>query len=224
MEHLGNLKNLISPLHQATSRDCLARMNDDKIVCMVEAKEYGKNYWDGDRRYGYGGYKYIPGYWTDVAASLIKCYGLEPGSRVLDVGCGKAFLLYELKLQLPELCISGFDISDYGLNHAREDIQPFLFKHHAQSPYPFEDNHFDLVISLGCLHNLRLPDLVKAVNEIERVGRRGFIMVESYRDERELFNLQCWALTAESFFTPDEWKWVYRECGYTGDFEFIFFS
>ena len=49
-------------------------------------------------------------------------------------------------------------------------------------------------------------------------------MVEAYRDETELFNLQCWALTCESFFRPDEWIWMYNEWGYNGDYEFIYFE
>lgn len=221
---MGTLRNFVTPLHQSTRREYLPRMNDNKVDCMKIAKQYGADYWDGDRRYGYGGYRYIPGWWKPVAEALIQTYHLQAGSKVLDVGCGKGFLLHEMLLLEPELQIKGFDISQHALDLATELIKPHLFLHPAQKPYPFTDNEFDLVISLGTLHNLCLFDLQVAVTEIERVGRQGYIMLESYRNEAELFNLQCWALTCESFFNNQEWVWLYEHFGYTGDYEFIYFE
>ena len=220
---MGKLRNYVTPLHQSTVRNYLARMEDEKIHCMQIAKQYEEDYWDGDRRYGYGGYEYIPGRWKTVAEALIKNYNLKSDSKVLDVGCGKGFLLYEMKLLLPKLDVKGIDVSEHGLRNAKKEVKPFLNKHKAQDSLPFKDNEFDLVISLGTLHNLRLFDLEKSLKEIERVGRQGYIMLESYRNEQELFNLQCWALTAESFFDEEEWVWLYRHFNYTGDYEFIYF-
>ena len=48
---MGVLREFVTPLHRATKRDYLARMNDDKVHCMLKAKQYGAEYWDGDRRY-----------------------------------------------------------------------------------------------------------------------------------------------------------------------------
>jgi len=221
---MGKFVNYVTPLHQATSRAYIDRMVDEKVFCMLKAKEYEADYWDGDRRFGYGGYKYMAGRWKPVAEALIENYGLTNESSVLDVGCGKGYLLYELKLLLPNIRIVGFDISDHGLENAKEEVKEFLFKHRAQEPYPYEDNEFDLVISLGCIHNLRLFELEIALKEIERVGRNGYIMMESYRNEHEQFNLQCWALTCESFFDHEEWPWLYTHFGYSGDYEFIYFE
>lgn len=223
-EKMGKIVNFVTPLHQATQRDYVARMNDEKVKCMKKAKEYEYDYWDGDRRYGYGGYKFIPGRWKPVAEKLINEYSLTNQSKVLDVGCGKAFLLKELKLLLPELDVVGIDISEHGLNNAPLELRDSLMRQKAQDKYPFKDNEFDLVISLGCLHNLQIFDLQKALSEIERVGKNGYLMLESYRNEEELFNLQCWALTCESFFDMDEWIWIYKHFGYSGDYEFIYFE
>ena len=220
---MGELVSFVTPLHRRTARDYLARMVDDKVACMLKAKEYELDYWDGDRRYGYGGYRY-DGRWKAVAEQLIAHYGLTGESRILDVGCGKAHLLYEIQQLLPDAEVHGFDVSRHGLADAPELIRPHLRRQHAQDPYPWEDDHFDLVLSLGALHNLRLPELEQALGEIERVGRRGYVMVESYRNELEMFNLECWALTAESLLDVDEWIWLYRHFGYTGDYEFIFFE
>ena len=221
---MGELVEIVTPLHQATSRAYIDRMVDDKVHCMLKAKEYESDYWDGDRRYGYGGYKYMAGWWKPVAEALIEKYKLTNGSSVLDVGCGKAFLLYELKLLLPNLRIEGFDISQHGLASAKEEIRNSLFSHRAQDPYPYDDNTFDLVISLGCFHNLRIFELETALAEVQRVGKQGYVMLESYRNELEQFNLQCWALTCESFFDTKEWCWIYEHFGYTGDYEFIYFE
>lgn len=220
---MGKLLNIVTKLHTATKRDYVARMVDDKIKCMIKAKEYGYDYWDGDRRYGYGGYKY-DGRHKAVALDLIKTYNLKDGCKILDVGCGKAFLLYELKQLLPHAEIVGFDYSEYAIDNAKPEIKESLFKHNAEDVYPFEENQFDLVISFATLHNLKIYDLKRAVQEIERVGKNKFIMVEAYRDEAELFNLECWALTCESFFRPNEWIWLYEEWKYSGDYEFIYFE
>jgi len=221
---MGKLRNIVTPLHESTKRDYLARMVDDKTHCMKVAKQYDKDYWDGDRRYGYGRYKYMPGRWKPVAEQLIKAYSLTSNSKVLDMGCGKGYLLYEMKLLVPGLDIVGIDSSDYGLENAKDEIKPFIYKHKVEEKLLYKDKEFNLVISLGTFHNLRLPELKIALSEMERVGKQGYLMLESYRNEKELFNLQCWALTAESFFDQKEWIWLYQIFGYTGDYEFIYFQ
>ncbi len=221
---MKELKNYITPIHKSAKRDYLDRMNNEKIKCMKIAKKYDFDYWDGSRRTGYGGYKYIKSYWKGMAEKLIKDYNLRDGSKVLDVGCGKSFLLHEMKLIKPSLNIMGFDVSDYALKHNTELIKPFIYNQKAQDPFKYKNKEIDLVISINTLHNLNLFDLKKAILEISRVGKQAYIVVESYRNEKELFNLQCWALTAESFFDKDEWIWLYKNFGYTGDYEFIYFQ
>ena len=143
---------------------------------------------------------------------------------MLDVGCGKAHLLYEMKRILPGLEVAGFDISQHGLAEAKEEVKPYLFRYRGQDVYPYGDDHFDLVISLGCFHNLKLFELQTALREVERVGKNAYVMLESYRNELELFNLECWALTAEQLLSTSEWIWLYEHFGYTGDYEFIYFE
>jgi ubiquinone/menaquinone biosynthesis C-methylase UbiE len=133
-------------------------------------------------------------------------------------------MLYEFKKLLPGATVKGFDISQYAVENAKEEVRDNLFVQSAQDPYPFKDKEFDLVISLNTLHNLYINGLKSALQEVERVGKNKYIVVESYRNVRELFNVQCWALTCESFFTPDEWTWLFDEFGYQGDYEFIYFE
>ena len=221
---MGNLRNFVTPLHISTSRNYFARMADNKVYCMNIARKFGLDFWDGERRYGYGGYKYIPGRWKQVAESLITTYKLGPNASVLDIGCGKGFLLHELLLIEPSLKVIGLDISEYAIASAPKTLEGSLFVHSADKQLTFNDNDFDLVVSLGTLHNLKLQQLEVALPEIERVGKQAYIMVESYRNELELFNLQCWALTCESFLDENEWSWLFNKFKYSGDYEFIFFE
>lgn len=220
---MGRLLNLVTPLHTRTARDYIGRMTDDKVHCMTVAREYGRDYWDGDRRYGYGGYRY-DGRWAVVAKSLIEQYHLPENASILDVGCGKAFLLYELSRLLPKARICGFDASAYAIENAKPEIRDRLSVHRAEEPYPFADKQFDLAISLTTLHNLPIERLAKALKEMDRVSHHQYLVVESFRNERELFNLQCWALTCESFFRPQSWEWLFDRFGYRGDYEFIYFE
>jgi protein-L-isoaspartate(D-aspartate) O-methyltransferase len=216
--------DFISPLHKATKRDYLGRVNEfPKAEAAKVAKRFGPEYWDGDRRYGYGGMRY-DGRWRPVAEAMARHYGLKAGSRVLDVGCGKGFLLYELTRAVPGVEVAGLDVSEYAAANAKEEVRPFLKVGHARK-LPFPDRAFDLVVSITTLHNLKCFDLDCALREIERVGRGGkLVVVESYRNEDEKVNLLYWQLTCEAFFSPEEWEWWFERCGYTGDHSFIYFE
>ena len=216
--------DFIPQLHQSTKRDYLARVVDvDKAHCAEKAKQWGYDYWDGDRQYGFGGYKY-DGRWLPIAENMSAHYNLKKDDSVLDVGCGKAFLLYEFTQAVPGIEVSGIDISSYAIENAKEEVRSNLQVADA-SKLPFEDNSFDYVYSLNTLHNLKIQDLFATIREIERVSRGDkYIVVEAYRNEREKVNLMYWQLTCECFFRPEEWEWIFETCGYTGDYGFIYFE
>jgi len=222
-DKMGSLLNIITKNHNKTKRDYLPRMIDGKVDCMKIARQYGREFWDGDRKYGYGGYIY-DGRWENIAKQLIQFYQLPKNSKILDIGCGKGFLLFELKKLLPEAKVTGFDISQYAIEQSKSEIRKDLFIYNAKYPFPFGDKSYDLVLSFTTLHNLHIYELKSVLKEIERVGKNKFIIVESYRNVQELFNLQCWALTCESFYKPQEWIWLFNEFGYFGDYEFIYFE
>jgi sporadic carbohydrate cluster protein (TIGR04323 family) len=217
-------KYYVQAHHNRTKRNYLERMANKKIQCMKIAKKYDKNYWDGDRKFGYGGYKYIKNYWKSTALDLIKDYKLNDNSKLLDIGAGKGFLLCEIKKILPKIKIIGLDISRYAIINAHPKIRKSLKYYDVSKKMSFKNNEFDLVISIATLHNLDHRGLEVAISEIERIGKKKYIMVESFRNEDELFNLQCWALTCQSFLSKRDWLWFFDNVGYSGDYEFIYFK
>lgn len=215
--------DFISPIHKKTKRDYLGRVNEfPKAEAAKIAKQFDKDYWDGDRKVGYGGFKY-DGRWRAVADLLAAHFKLQKGSKVLDIGCGKAFLLYDLTQAVPGLEVHGVDISKYAIENAKEEVRPFLTVGNA-TKLPYQDQYFDLVISLNTLHNLYCYELDQALREMQRVGKNKYLVVESYRNEEEKANLLYWQLTCESFYTPEEWQWWFKQTGFTGDHSFIYFE
>jgi protein-L-isoaspartate(D-aspartate) O-methyltransferase len=219
--------DLLSAIHKSTTRDYLARVNDvdfPKPRAAELAKKWGFDYWDGDRKICYGGYRYMEGRWEKVARAMAEQYGIKPGDKILDVGCGKGFLLFDFTKVVPGVEVYGLDISDYAIENSKEEIKDCLQVGSA-TKLPFEDHSFDFVYSINTLHNLHCYDLDKALREIERVGKKNkYICVESYRNEIEKANLLYWQVTCEAFNTPEEWDWWFKQTGYTGDHSFIYFE
>jgi protein-L-isoaspartate(D-aspartate) O-methyltransferase len=216
--------DFISLVHKSTPRDYVARVTEyPKAKAATLAKQWGYDYWDGDRKTGYGGMRY-DGRWRKVAEAMAQHYGLKEGDRVLDIGCGKGFLLYDLTQVVPGIEVTGLDISAYAKAHAKEEVRDVICLGHARE-LPFADDAFDCVISINTLHNLPTYDLHAALQEMERVGRHHkYLCVESYRNEEEKVNLLYWQLTCEAFYTPEEWAWWYAISGYTGDYSYIYFE
>ena len=219
--------DFMSVVHKSTQRDYLARVNDPeypKAKAAELAKRWGYDYWDGDRRINYGGYRYMEGRWEKVARAMAEHYGIKPGDRILDVGCGKGFMLFDWTKVLQGVEVHGIDISGYAIANAKEEIRDCVQVGNATS-LPWSDQSFDLVYSLNTLHNLHCYDLDRALREMQRVGRQHkYLCVESYRNETEKANLLYWQVTCEAFNTPEEWEWWFRQTGYTGDHSFIYFE
>lgn len=182
------------------------------------ARKFGREYFDGERTYGYGGYYYHPRFWTGVVKDFVKYYGLTKKSSILDVGCAKGFMLHDFREALPGIHIEGVDISKYAVVQALTDIKPFIKLGNAKDlPYP--DCSFDLVISINTIHNLPLNQCKEALREISRVSRKNaFITVDAYRNSREKERLEKWNLTALTYMSTNEWEKLFEELSYKGDY------
>jgi SAM-dependent methyltransferase len=181
-------------------------------------RQFGRDYFDGDRRFGYGGYKYNPRFWQPVIPTFQKQYKLTGDSSVLDVGCGKGFMLYDFTQIIPGIDIEGVDISAYAINNAVPEVSEHLQIANAKD-LPYKDKSFDLVISINTIHNLPIEDCKQALREIQRVSRgHAFITVDAYRNEEEKRRMDAWNLTALTYMSVDEWKKLFADVGYTGDY------
>lgn len=182
------------------------------------ARQFGKDFFDGDRRHGYGGFRYMEQFWTPVVPTFQSQYNLSDKSSILDIGAAKGFMLYDFKRLIPNITVAGCDISDYAIKNAIEEVKPFLKTANAID-LPYKDNSFDLVISINTVHNLEKPELTRALQEIKRVSRKNsFITVDAYRNEKEKELMYHWNLTAKTIMHVDEWKAFFDNVGYTGDY------
>lgn len=181
------------------------------------ARQFGREYFDGDRSQGYGGYRY-DGRWVAVATRMRDFYRLQAGDRVLDVGCAKGFLLHDFKQVVPGIEVVGVDISPYAIAHALPDVRPHLAVATA-TKLPFPDRSFDAVMAINTIHNLERAQCIEAVREIERVSRRfKYIQVDSWLNEHQRRNFERWQLTAMAYFEPEGWRCLFEEARYAGDY------
>jgi SAM-dependent methyltransferase len=199
-------------------RDLTQRLEQKDEQVRAIARKFGKEFFDGDRNYGYGGFNYNSRFWQPVAADFQQHFKLNSKSSLLDVGCAKGFMLYDLQQHIEGLTITGIDISAYAIEHAKEEVKSALSVANA-TKLPFADNSFDLVVSINTVHNLERDECAKALQEIERVARgNSFITVDAYRNDEEKARMEAWNLTAKTIMHVDEWKAFFKEIGYTGDF------
>jgi SAM-dependent methyltransferase len=182
------------------------------------ARKFGKEFFDGDRSHGYGGFDYNARFWSPVVPTFQKYFSLTSESSLLDVGCAKGFMLYDIAQSIPGINLKGVDVSEYAITNAIEGVQKNVQVADARK-LPFEDNSFDVVISINTIHNLEKDELAIALKEIERVSMgKSFITVDAYNSEEEKERMYAWNLTAKTIMSVDEWVSFFNEVGYTGDY------
>ena len=208
--------NLLSSFPK--SKRSLKERNVNKKNIQIALK-YSKEYFDGNRSQGYGGY-YYDGRWVAVARKVIKKFNLNNNSRFLDVGCAKGFLMHDLKIILPALKVYGIDISQYAKDNSILNIKKNIEIMNCKK-LRYKSNFFDGLVAINVVHNLEIEQCKEAIKEIQRVSKgKAFIQVDAYRDEIELKVLKKWILTAKTYLKPKEWIKLFKECGYTGYYDF----
>jgi ubiquinone/menaquinone biosynthesis C-methylase UbiE len=182
------------------------------------SKQFGWDYFDGDRRHGYGGYNYHPRFWTDTVRYIRDYYHLQGDGAILDIGCAKGFMLYDFMQLMPQATLAGIDISEYAIGNAVDAVKPFLRTGNAKS-LPYADRSFDLVLAINALHNLPYEECRQALCEVQRVTRRhAFVVVDAYRNEEQRQAMLKWVLTAETMLSVEDWLKLFASAGYTGDY------
>ena len=182
------------------------------------ARQFCKQFFDGDRKHGYGGFNYHPRFWQPVIPEFQEYFNLTSGSLVLDVGCAKGFMMHDMAVLIPGITVKGIDISEYAIENTMEDMTRHVQVSDAKE-LPFEDNAFDVVISINTVHNLVREECGQALQEIERVSRgKSFITVDAYRNDEGKELMVAWNLTGRTIMHVDQWKKFFEEVDYTGDY------
>ena len=214
---MGQEINLLQN-YPRTKRDFKSRgdqkTEDDRII----ARKFEMEFFDGDRKNGYGGFKYNKKYWQPVIPDFIKYYHLSNQQSILDVGCAKGFMLHDFKELIPGIKVKGIDISNYAIDNCMQSVKEDVLVANALN-LPFEDNSFDLVISITTVHNFDLQDCKQAIKEIMRVSRgSSFITVDAYRNDKEKEAMFAWNLTAKTILHVEEWESLFKSIEYKGDY------
>jgi len=201
-----------------TKRDVKERGADKTEEDRATARKFGQEFFDGDRRHGYGGFSYMSRFWQPVIPTFKEHFGLSAKSSLLDVGCAKGFMLHDLAELIPGMTVKGVDVSEYAIENAIEDMKACVEVGDARQ-LAFDDDSFDVVISINTVHNLVQDECGRALQEIERVSRgQGFITVDAYRNDEEKEAMMNWNLTARTIMHVDEWIAFFKDVGYTGDY------
>ncbi|MBT4765070.1 methyltransferase domain-containing protein [bacterium] len=212
-KEINLLKNYPKSVRDISGR-LISKTEEDKRI----AQKFGKEFFDGSRNHGYGGFSYNPRFWQPVVPRFQKHWNLKSNDSVLDVGCAKGFMLYDLKESIPDLKVNGVDISKYAIANTKKEISRFCQVANAIS-LPYDDSSIDVVISVNTLHNLNESDIKMALLEVERVKKRGsFITLDAYRNDEEKERMEAWNLTAKTVMHVNQWKEFFNDIGYTGDY------
>ena len=214
---MGECVNLLRN-YPKTKRDPFSRAANKTEEDRSVARRFGKEFFDGDRRFGYGGFTYHPRFWENVVPDIMQHYSFKGDEAILDVGCAKGFMIYDFQRMYPNLALRGVDVSSYAIQNSLEIVRNQLSVASAVK-LPFSDNSFDLVISVNTLHNLDGEELDLAFKEVSRVSKRhSFIVVDAYKDDIEKEAMFAWNLTAKTIKSVEEWKKYFEQVGYLGDY------
>lgn len=204
--------------YPSSNRDLSKRAKEKTPEDREIARQFGRQFFDGERKYGYGGFYYNEKFWQNVIPDFIEFYNLNDQSQILDVGCAKGFMLYDFKRFLPNANLMGIDVSGYAISNAKEEIKQSVSVGNANN-LMFKDNTFDLVLSINTVHNLELKECVKALKEIQRVSKgNSFLTVDAFRNDEEKEKMFNWNLTAKTILSVDDWKSLFQDVGYEGDY------
>ncbi len=180
-----------------------------------------QNFFDGDRNFGYGGFRY-DGRWKKIAEKIIKRYNLNKGSKILQINCEKGFFIYDVVSLIPEIKIYGLETSKYAYdNSMNEEIKKKIQHVDDYRKLNFDDNFFDFILCIGVVYTLNLADIITFLKEIVRIGKKdSFINLASYESENDYWLMKDWSLLGTTILKKKDWKKILDHTKYKGDYSF----
>ena len=214
MKKINFLKSIAQKKRQVKTR----KKFKSKDVIQI-ARKFGKEYFDGSRMFGYGGY-YYDGRWKKVVNDFINYYKLKPGDKVLDIGCAKGYLVKEFLDK--KIDAYGLDISQYAIDNCHPKVRGRLYLGNA-SKLPFSNKSFKLVVSINTKHNLPKKKCALAIKEMIRTSSKNtYLQVDAYNNLKEKNFFLDWVLTAKYHNYCNNWEDFLRENKYSGEYYWTF--
>ena len=216
-----NETNLLANHSDLTKKRLVKKNSRTNIHNKLIASLKGKDFYDGKRKYGFGGYKY-DGRWKRIAKIFIKKYKLNNQSKILQINCDKGFLIYELKKLLPKAKIIGVDRSTYSIKNAKKEIK-HLIKYNEGPYLKFKSKTFDSIIAIGYVYEFSLFQIITAIKEIMRISssKNNYITLGAYNTNNDLHSFKEWSLLGTTLLKKKEWIKVLKFSNYRGNYEFI---
>ncbi len=187
------------------------------IVNKIEAWKLAKEYYDGKRINGYGGFKY-DGRWLKLLPKILKRYKLNKNSKFLDLGCKKGFLLKDLNTLVPGIKSYGVENHSYPLKKIKNLKSKIILSNYYD--LPFKNKYFDFVIAFNSIYMQSLGDVIKTLVEINRVSKKSYIVLASGENEKEIYKFYKWTLIGTSIQLKKDWLKLFKKIGYKGDYYF----
>ena len=179
-----------------------------------------KDFFDGNRNYGYGGFKY-DGRWKSVAEKICNEYKLNNSLSFLQIGCEKGFLLKDLKDKYKKMRIDGIETSNYAITNSIPDAKENIKYCNNYTDLEYGDSEFDFIFALGVVYTHNLTNAIKCLREIQRVGKgKSFITLASYENRDDYWLFKQWSLLGTTILRKNEWRKVLSHVNYSGDYSF----
>ena len=187
------------------------------ILNKIKAWELSKEYYDGKRINGYGGFKY-DGRWQKLLPKIIRKYKIKKESKFLDLGSKKGFLLKDLNILIPGIKSYGIENHKYPLKNKINCKSKLILSEYYN--IPFRDKYFDFLIAFNSVYMQNLGDVIKTLKEIERVSKKSFVVLASGETDKERIKFYKWTLIGTTILLKKEWKILFKKIKFNGDYFF----
>ena len=125
----------------------------------------------------------------------------------------------DFKKLLPDCEVWGIEDHKYPIDKAEIEVKSKIIL----SEYfniPFKNKYFDFVIGFSSIYKYNLQDVVRTINEINRVSKKAFFTVGAYSNKKERKLFEDWTLLGTTFLHKKEWLELFKSLNFKGDYYF----